>query len=338
MERSLTIMRRLIIVYLLLIVFFVIFVYQYQSENENDQEFQHDQLKGAIEETYVMITYQSGMDYWKRQLKGFEDAAESLNVSVEYRGTTHYDTEEMIALVEQIIAKKPAGIAIAPINKTAINTVINKATEAGIPVVLFDTDAPESNADAFVGTDNYYAGSEAAHQLAEYVDFQGQVAVMKNKSSDQDRERVQGFKDAIEQNYPNIQLVHTGNGDGDETISKEAMMRIIEDFPELKGVFATEAASGIGVAQAIIGMERVGETKIISFNIDKPTIDFIDEGVITGTLSQSFWGAGYWSMQLLFHLEHDLLLDNSGTVNIPKYVDTGINVITKENVNNYYMY
>lgn len=331
-------MRRLIIIYLLLIASFVIFVYQYQSENGNDLEFQNDQLKGTIEETYVMITYQSGMDYWKRQLKGFEDAAESLNVSVEYRGTTHYDTEEMIVLVEQIIAKDPAGIAIAPINKTAINTVINKATEAGIPVVLFDTDAPESNAHAFVGTDNYNAGFEAAHQLAEHVDYKGQVAVMKNKKSDKDRERVQGFKDTIEQHYPEIQLVYIGNGDDDETISKESMMRIIEDYPELKGVFATEAVSGVGVAQAIIGMERVGETKVISFNIDKPTIDFIDEGVITGTLAQSSWGIGYWSMQLLFHLEHDLLLDNSGIVNKPRYIDTGINVITKENVNNYYMY
>lgn len=335
---GLFIVRRLIIIYLLLIALFVIFVVQYQSGNANDPEFQHDRLKGEIEETYVMITHQSGMDYWKRQLKGFEDAAESLNVSVEYRGTTHYDTDEMIALVEQIIAKKPAGIAIAPINKTAINTVINKATEAGIPVVLFDTDAPESNADAFVGTDHYYAGLEAAHQLAEYIDYRGQVAVMMNKKSDQDRDRVQGFKETIEKNYPNIEMVHTGSGDGDETISKEAMVLIIEDFPDLKGVFATEAVSGVGVAQAIIGMDRVGETKIISFNIDKPTIDFIDEGVITGTLAQSSWGAGYWSMQLLFHLEHDLLLDNSGTVNIPRYVDTGIDVITKENVNNYYTY
>jgi len=331
-------MRRLIIIYLLLIVFFVIFVYQYQTDDANNREYQQDPLKGEIEETYVMITYQSGMDYWKRQLKGFEDAAESLNVSVEYRGTTHYDTEEMIALVEQIIAKKPAGIAIAPIDKTAINTVINKAVEADIPVVLFDTNAPESNANAFVGTDHYNAGIEAAHQLAKYIDHNGEVAVMKNKNTDQDRERLEGFKVTIEQNYPNIQLVQIENGDGDQTISKEAMIRIIEEFPGLEGVFATETSSGVGVAQAIINTDRIGDTKIISYNIDKQTVDYIDEGVITGTLSQSFWGTGYWSMQLLFHLEHDLLLDNSGVVNIPRYIDTGINVITKENVNNYYMY
>lgn len=331
-------MRRLLIIYLLLLAFFAIFVYQYLSEDTNNLELQQNQLRGTIEETYVMITYQSGMDYWKRQLKGFEDAAESLNVSVEYRGTTHYDTEEMIAVVEQIIAKNPVGIAIAPIDKTAINTVINKAVEAGIPVVLFDTNAPESNANAFVGTDHYYAGTEAAHQLAGYIDYNGQVAVMKNKNTDQDRERLRGFKDTIEQNYPDIQLVHTENGDSDQTISKEAMVRIIEEFPELKGVFATETASGVGVAQAIIDTDRVGKTKIISFNIDKQTVDYIDEGVITGALSQSFWGAGYWSMQLLFHLEHDLLLDNSGTVDIPRNIDTGINIITKENVNNYYMY
>ena len=331
-------MRKLLAVYLLLIALFILFVFQYQNGNQNESASNEDKLRGSIEENYVMVTHQAGMDYWKRPLKGFEDAAESLNVSVEYRGTTHYDIDEMNALLEQIIAKKPAGIAVAPINKNAINAVINKAKEANIPVVLFDTEAPESNADAFVGTDNYYAGVEAAHHLAEFIGHTGQVAIMKNKNSDTDSERVRGFKETIDNQYADIKLIHIGNGDGDETISKEATMRIIESFPDLDGVFATGTTSGVGVAQAIISTDRVNKTKVISFNIDKPTIDFIDEGIITGTLAQGSWGIGYWSMQLLFHLEHDLLLDNNGTVNIPRYVDTGINLITKENVNNYYMH
>src|SRR5690625_7984261 len=113
-------MRRLIIIYLLLIVVFVIFVYQYQTDDANNREYEQDQLKGEIEETYVMITYQSGMDERKRQLKGFEDAAESLNVSVEYRRATYYDTEEMIELEVQIIADKLDGITIEQIDNENI--------------------------------------------------------------------------------------------------------------------------------------------------------------------------------------------------------------------------
>lgn len=331
-------MRKLLVIYLFLIGLFIIFVYQYQNGARNESDYNEDKLRGSLDENYVMVTYQAGLDYWKRSLKGFEDAAESLNVSVEYRGTTHYDTQEMIALMEQIIAKKPAGIAVAPINKTALNPVIKKAKEANIPVVLFDTNAPDSNADAFVGTDNYYAGSEAAHHLAEFIENKGQVAIMKNKNTDTDKERVQGFKNTIENYYPDIDLVQISEGEGDETISKEETIRIIEKNPNLSGIFATGTASGVGVAQGIINTDRVNQTKIISFNIDKPTIDFIDEGVITGTLAQGSWGIGYWSMQLLFHLEHELLLDNNGTVNIPRDVDTGIHLITKENVNDYYMH
>lgn len=100
-------MKKLLFVYVILIGAFLLYLYNFQTQglssifNKKEDEIQSD-----INEKYVIVTFQVGMDYWKEVLKGAEDAAESLNVSVEYRGATQYDVNEQITVLEQVIAKK----------------------------------------------------------------------------------------------------------------------------------------------------------------------------------------------------------------------------------------
>lgn len=100
------------------------------------------------------------------------------NVSVEYRGAAHYDVHEQTTVLEQVIAKKPAGIAVSAINPKALNPVIDKAHEQGIPIVLFDSDAPLSKASTYIGTNNMEAGAVAARRMAEFLNGKGETAVI----------------------------------------------------------------------------------------------------------------------------------------------------------------
>ncbi len=62
-------MRKLLFVYLILIGLFVVYVYQYQSEETTNNQWSDRELRGTIDENYVMVTFQEGIDYWKRPLK-----------------------------------------------------------------------------------------------------------------------------------------------------------------------------------------------------------------------------------------------------------------------------
>ncbi|WP_073202843.1 substrate-binding domain-containing protein [Gracilibacillus kekensis] len=329
-------MRKLLFAYLILIVLFVVYVYQYQSEETTNNQWSDRELRGTIDENYVMVTFQAGIDYWKRPLKGFEDAAESLNVSVEYRGATQYDVNEEITVLEQVIAKNPSGIAISTMDPEALNPVINKAVDSGIPVVMFDADAPDSKAYAFLGTNNHYAGVTAAHKMAELLNEEGEVGVVTHPNQLNHQERTQGFRETIENDYPNMTLVDIKDGRGDQMISKEVSEELIREHPNIKGIFASEANGGVGVGKAVLDLQKKGDLHIISFDTDKGTLDMIDEGVISATMAQGTWKMGYWSLQFLFHLQHDIAGELEGETNLPRYVDTGITVVTKDNVNEYY--
>lgn len=330
-------MKKIWIVYLLLFACFALYVFDYRSQMHLNDEWNSGGLRGSIDEKYVMVTFQMGIDYWKSGLKGFEDAAQALNVSVEYRGSTQRDIHEQITVLEQAIAKKPAGIAISAIHPTELTATINKAVDAGIPVVLFDSDAPGSRAFSFLGTNNYSAGVEAARKMAQLTGGRGEVAIVTVPDQQNHQERTDGFTDTITQEFPHMRIVAVKNGKGDELYSRQAAEEILHDFPDIAGIFTTEANGGIGVAEAVKAVSLASSgPKIISFDTDKGTLDLVKSGDIAATMAQGTWNMGYWSLQLLFSLKHDSEGSSHPGPRVPQRVDTGITVVTRQNVNDYY--
>ncbi|MGG6309468.1 substrate-binding domain-containing protein [Paenibacillus macerans] len=331
-------MKKIWIVYLLLIVCFALYVLDYRSQSRMNDQWNSGGLRGEIDEKYVMVTFQMGIDYWKSGLKGFEDAAQALNVSVEYRGSTQRDLHEQITVLEQVIAKKPAGIAISAIHPIELTATINKAVDAGIPVVLFDSDAPGSRAYSFLGTDNYAAGVEAARKMAELTGGRGEVAVVTVPDQQNHQERTQGFADTISAEFPGMSIAAVKNGKGDQVFSRQSAEEILQASPGIAGIFATEANGGIGVAEAVREYGKAGSgPKIISFDTDKGTLDLVKSGDIAATMAQGTWNMGYWSLQFLFSLKHDLNgAQSPGAPGVPQQADTGITVVTRQNVNDYY--
>lgn len=327
-------MKKLIPVYTILAILFAFYIYQVKDGLFVKNAENRERLQLSLNDDYVMVTFQGGIDYWKKALKGFEDAATELNVSVVYRGSAKYDPHEQITILEQVIAKKPAGIALSAINPTALNETINKAVEAGIPVVLFDSDAPHSKAEIFLGTNNYNAGVKAADKLANDVKEQGKVAVITLPNQLNHQERTEGFVNSIKTKYPNMEVIQILNGEGDQLESERAAENILIQYPDIKGIFATEANGGVGVADAAKKLMKE-DLKIISFDVDKQTLDYIKDGAISATMAQGTWDMGYWAMHFLFQQNHSSL-SSENLANLPDYMDTGISIVTKHNVDKYY--
>ncbi len=332
-------MKKLLIIYALLFFLFFLYVYAYHLKQPLTSLFRPEQTElNDNGREYVMVTFQAGIDYWKNAIKGFEDAANELDVSTEYRGATQYDSHEQITVLEQVIAKKPAGIAISAINPYELNTTINKAVEAGIPVVLFDSDAPRSKAFSFLGTNNFSAGETGAHKMAELLGGKGMVGVITQPNQLNHKERTDGFVETIEKRYPNMEIVAIKDGKGDQLQSEKAASEIIKDYPDIKGIFTTEANGGVGIANAKKSTKKGNDIKIISFDTDKQTLDKIHQGEISASLAQGTWNMGYWSLQFLYQYNQEKALNNisNETSILPKYVDTGISIVTKENVEDFY--
>ena len=335
-------MKKLLLLYLVIIGAYVLYALNFfYGKNQQTRAGDSAALVGSLDEKYVMVTFQSRIDYWKSVIKGFEDAAEVLGVSVEYRGSTQYDVREQVTVLEQVIAQKPAGIALTVMNPEALTPSIDKAVDAGIPVVLFDSGAPDSKAYSLLATDNYNAGVTAARTMARLIGGKGEVGVVTLPNQLNHQQRTNGFRDTIHNEYPEMTIVAVEDGKGDRIVSRDAAIAILDNHPEVKGIFNTDAVGGVGVADAVRLKQRQNQVKVVAFDTDKVTLDMVRQGEIAATLAQGTWNMGYWSLLYLFHLHHGLVTPDSGQTAdaspLPVYVDTGITVVTRENVDNYYV-
>jgi ribose transport system substrate-binding protein len=176
--------------------------------------------------------------------------------------------------------------------------------------------------------------------MAELTGATGQVAIVTTPDQHNHQERTDGFCDTIQKEFPDMKVVAVEDGRGDLVFSRQAAEQILSSYPEVKGIFATESNGGIGVAEAVDAHSGVS-LKIISFDTDKRTLDLVKSGTISATMAQGTWNMGYWSLIQLFRLHRDLAVDplaysNSKLVPVPDVVDTGIDVVTRNNVDNYY--
>jgi len=320
--------KRLFVTYAALILAFSTYFYYYQSSEKILQRNGTASLSESLDEKYVMVTFQAGIDYWKPAIKGFEDAAEKLGVSVEYRGAPQVDAYEQITVLEQVIARKPAGIAISAVDAERLNPTIKQAIKANIPVVLFDADAPKSGAASFLGTHNKEAGAEAAHKLAALMKEKGETAVITAPGQLNLTERTEGFVQAIKQNYPYMKVVAIENGERDEKAAKRAVLGLLKKHPNVDGFFSTEANAGAGIVQAARSSGR--DIKVVGFDTYKSTLDLIEAGEMDATIAQGTWEMGYRSLHFLVQLHQK---PNSS---IPARVNTGVTVVTRDNAASYY--
>ncbi|WP_046176117.1 substrate-binding domain-containing protein [Domibacillus indicus] len=321
-------MKKLLIIYTVLIGAFGIYFYYYQLSEKALQKSGPALLSASLDEKYVMVTFQAGIDYWRPAVKGFEDAAEKLGVSVEYRGAPQVDVYEQITVLEQVIARKPAGIAVSAVDSSRLNPTIKQALEAGIPVVLFDADAPDSGAASFLGTNNKEAGSAAAHKLAALMNRKGKTAVITAPGQLNLQERTEGFIQTIEQSYPNMSVAAIKDGQRDEMKAKQAVIDLLKEQPDIGGFFSTEANAGTGIAQAAKSLHK--DVRIIGFDTHKQTLDLIKAGEIDATIAQGTREMGYRSLHFLVQLHQN------PKYAVPERVNTNVTVVTEENVDAYY--
>jgi len=297
-------------------------------------------FQGSSSETYYMVTFLSGIEYWKGCFAGMQAAAKDLGVKAVFTGAPQYDINQEVTTMQQVIAKHPAGILVTSINAQAMTPVINQAIAAGIPVISFDSDAPQSKRYAYLGTSNIEAGQKAADYLGQALGGHGEVAVITTPGELNLDQRVQGFKDEMAAKYPGVKVVAVQNGNSDQIKTAQVTSALLQTYPNLAGIFCTEADEGTGAATAVQEAGKTGKVKIVSFDTDKATLNAIKSGQITATVAQGTWNMGFWGLMDLFAIHHNLVhpvanWQQSGVDPVPPEVDTGVTIVTKSNVNAY---
>jgi ribose transport system substrate-binding protein len=294
---------------------------------------------GSPDETYYMVTFLSGAEYWIGCFNGFKAAGDLFGVKTVYTGAAEYDINKEVTAFEQVVGQSPAGIGISCVNGDGFVETINKAIEAGVPVIGFDSDSPNSKRLTFLCVDNEVAGYQAGKKTIEVLKT-GKIAILERVGQEALDKRVKGYKRAIEESNGAMEVVAHMDAGGDEAKAATAVASMIQANPDIVCVFASTGIEAIGAATAV--KESGKDIKVVSFDADKPVLDLIKEGTIIFTLYENTWSMGFWTMTMLYDMAHGLVnppngWKEAGISPLPPYVNTGINIIDKSNADLFYI-
>lgn len=293
--------------------------------------------KAQGDQTYYMVSFLSGIDYWKDAFRGMQDAAEYLGVEAIYTGTPEYDITAEVRVLEETLAQQPDGVVLTVIQADALQPTIDTAIDNGTALVTFDADSPLSKRYSFLGTGNYYAGVVAARYIGPLVGA-GKAAVITVPSQNNLALRTQGFIDTLVAEFPDVVSGDSFIVDNQNTAEGAAsgLAALLQAEPDITGVFSTNASAAVGSSQALREAGVIESVHHIGFDFDEGTLDLIDSGQLGATLAQGTWQMGYWGMMYVYAVRNAMIESVSdwkaaGISPLPPNVDTGVVVINKEN-------
>lgn len=271
------------------------------SSNGTTETSESSSAAGQDGETYVIgaAMYDLTNTFYVNMMNAGNEAAEDYGCEVIWQ-SSEGSLDNEISIIENFIQQKVDCIMIDPIDAEGIKAVVEKAGEAGIPVITMGNKVDtEYNVNTMYNDyeDTYAIGK----MVAESVGGSGTVGLVYGNSgnyvSDQ---RQQGFKDAMA-DYPDITIVEQpGNFNTSDAMTVAADM--LNAYPDIKAIHSVSDAQTYGVLQAVQAAGMSDQVLLTSYDGEQEASDYVGSGEFASTLLTGSKRVGYWNVKVAYDL------------------------------------
>jgi len=250
---------------------------------------------GAQNKRTLAFVVNVSADFWTICRRGIEKAnREHPDFNMEMIVPGQASAAEQRRIVDELLARQVAGIAISPINPANSTETLNRVASQAI-LFTSDSDAPNSNRMVYIGTDNVAAGREAGKQMKKALPNGGKAMLfVGTMDADNARERVQGIREEL-QGAP-ITIVDIRTDESDIARAKRNVEDTLARYNDIDLLVGLWAYNTPQIYQAVKGAGREGKVKVVGFDEDALTLRGIADGTIESTVVQQPFEFGYQSM------------------------------------------
>jgi ribose transport system substrate-binding protein len=283
--------------------------------------------------TIAVIPKGTTHEFWKSIHAGSNKAAAELKaqgteIEVIWKGPLREDDrEQQIQVVEGFAAQGVSGIVLAPLDNRALVRPVADARRAGVPTVIIDSGLESDEIVSFVATDNYKGGTLAADRMGQLLGGKGKVIMLRYaEGSASTTEREQGFLDQIKKNFPEIELISTDQyAQATRDTAKRASENLLNRFgDQVQGIFTPNESSTMGMLLALEDIGKAGKVSFVGFDVSQKFIEALNAGQLHGIVVQNPFNMGYLGVKTM--------VDNLLGRPVEKKIDTGVMMVTKENM------
>lgn len=284
----------------------------------------------AQEGTIPVIVKNTSSFYWQILLAGARKAGKELGVNVAELGPqVDTDIAGQISILENAVSNNPLAVVIAASQFEALGKPIDEAATK-TKVVGVDSGANSKAYVSFVTTNNVEGGRAAGEALAKAIEAkygkaEGEVFIITSVPGAGSLDaRAEGFKAVLAEKYPDITIVADKVADGQITTGLNITNDVMLAYPNLRGAFASSEEMALGVSQAVAENNAQDKVLVVAFDSNEQLVKRLADGDVAALIVQDPFRMGYESVKIA--------LAASKGEEVPADVDTGVNVITKENM------
>ncbi|MEO7299741.1 MAG: substrate-binding domain-containing protein [Verrucomicrobiota bacterium] len=289
----------------------------------------------AAEKIYTIAVIPKGTthEFWKSinagAVKAQRDLGEKgIKVEIIWKGPLREDDrDQQIQVVENFMTRRVSGIVLAPLDSQALVKPVNNAIQAKVPVVIMDSGLKTDKYVSFVATDNFKGGQLAGEQMGKILNGKGNVILLRyavGSNSTEDREA--GFLDALKK-FPGLKIISQDQHAGaTRELAYAASQNLLQRYGrEVDGIFVPCEPPTIAMTKALRDIGRAGgKVKVIGFDAGSQEVADLKNGDVQALIVQNPVKMGYLGVETLVkHLRGE---------KVEKRIDTGVFVVTKENM------
>ncbi len=224
--------------------------------------------------------------FWQSVHAGAVKGGRENDVDILWNGPPNEtDIAGEMKIAETMINRQVDALAIAPSDRSAFKIAVDRATNAGIPVIIYDSGVETDKYVTFVATDNYAAGELGADRMGKILDGRGKIVMVKTTPGGASTTaRESGFRHELHDKFPAIQILDERFGMASIAQSLTVTENMLTAHPDLNGIFCSNESGSTGAVQALKG--RGGKVKLVGFDSSPMLLDELRAGSIDSLVIQ----------------------------------------------------
>jgi ribose transport system substrate-binding protein len=281
----------------------------------------------AQEKQQLSFVVNAASDFWKLAEAGIAKAQGELpDYDMELRYPAQGTAAAQNALMDDLVAAGADAIMISSVDPKTSTDAFNRIA-AQIPLFTTDSDAPQSNRIAYLGSSNTDAGVQAGEEMLKALPDGGKcMGFVGYLNADNARERIEGFKKAVEGST--VELVDVRGDDVDFARARSNVDDVLAANPEITCMVGFYSYNPPKIYEALQAAGKLGQITVVAFDEDPITLGAVKDGTFVGTVVQQPFEWGYQGMKIMAkYLDGD-----KSMIPADKLIIIPTKVIDKDNV------
>ena len=277
----------------------------------------------AGEELNIFVSYHDVSNEFAPFIRaGVEKADAEEGVKATFIGPVGSDADGQISEIETLLDTMD-GLAISSVSTDALAPLIDRVIAAGVPVIAYNTDNPDSKRLIFAGQDLVQSGREAGKLMGDTLGGKGKILILTLDAAAQwSLDRESGAREALK-GFSDIEVVQTINTGSDPQEMYSAIENAMLANPEVTGLLSLECCTTPAAGSWVERSGKTGAVKIVGFDLLDQTVEQVGKGIVQATIDQAPERQGYEAVDLLVKFLKGQAIDD---------LDTGVGIYTKDNI------